>query len=78
MKKIYLILLSVVLVITLTSCVGGATGVNQVSAGDSVQVVWTEINPPPNTDGPCYAYFTKSAAGYAGYGFSGVYCSSGN
>lgn len=38
------------------------------------EVEWTEINSPPGVDGRCYAYFMTDSSGYAGYGFSGVYC----
>lgn len=77
MNKACLVLLFVLFfTVALTSCVGGTTGIDQVKTGDFVEVEWAQINPPPNTEGPCYAYFTKSFfGGYAGYGFSGVYCS---
>lgn len=38
-----------------------------------LEVEWIAINPPPNQDGPCWAYFSKNSHGFE-YGYSGVWC----
>lgn len=40
-----------------------------------LHVDWIQINPPPNSDGPCYIYMINETQGaYGALGYSGIWC----
>jgi len=39
-----------------------------------LEIEWIAINPPPNQEGPCWAYFSNDSDGYYQSGYSGVWC----
>ena len=48
--------------------------VKEIAETGYMELEWVEVNPPPEVEGPCFAYFHIDTDYKMGYGFSGVFC----
>lgn len=75
MRYLLLVVLIVLGVFILSQCFAGQVDtVIPKDDQDVYQVEWVRINPPPDVNGPCYAYFRAEYRGGEGFGYSGIYC----